>query len=161
MNSFSLFKNAKNPNESAVYALYSVGAILFLGISIFTILRTVTQTALLPQVPPLVYAVVAAYIVPQLIIAYGLYRCRKWVSTVFVVHVLISLVTFFIVMPYFQMQAQIQQSLISSSMYWALLLFTFTTRSYCSGKYFHVVAVPVYAVALLFLVASRVYLQIY
>jgi len=157
MNSIQKFRAAGNNKDRIIYTLYSLGALFFFGIAIFTGLRLLTHASLNTDTAALVFIVTGLYILLQGIVAYGLFYCQKWIRTIFIVHILCSLITFAVVMPFFQLNSFILNSLISSLLYWVLLLFTFTTSRYCTGTYLHLVFVPLYGFLLSLFIGLRLY----
>jgi len=158
MNSLIHLKQAETNIARLVYLLHTGLAALFFGIALFTLMRTVTQTALLPNVPLVVYVVIAFYAIPQFIIAYAFFRCQRWVISLITAHLVISVATFTIVMPVAGMHELIKTSVVSSVLYWALLFFVIATKKYTTGAYIHWFFIPAYTICIVLLIASRVYL---
>ena len=155
MNSFSQLRAAPNNTTRGIYALYILGALFYGGIAFFTVLRMITQVSLLPVVPPVIYATVGLYVILQFIVCYGFFCVRKWLVGVFGTHIVISIVTFVIVLPLAGLQELVTQSAISSLLYWALLLFTYSTREYANGPLFSWVIIALYALSMALLVGIR------
>jgi len=61
-------------------------------------------------------------------------------------------------MPVAGMHELIKTSVVSSVLYWALLFFVIATKKYTTGAYIHWFFMPVYAICMGLLIASRVYL---
>lgn len=158
MNSIQKIKTVSTRLDKIIYATYATTGLLFLAMAVFLMLRISTYAALLPSFPLVALCILTGYILLQLITAYGLFFCQRWVLLLFTTHVGITLITLFILLPLFDMNNLVLTSLLSSAHYWILLGFTFTTQKYCTGRTFHPIYTSAYALILLGLVFSRLYL---
>lgn len=155
MNTFTLIKGAQNNTAKAVYVLYALLGILFSGLTLFVVLRTVTQINLTAGLPVLFYVVIALYLVPPAILAYGFLSARKWLISVVAGHLAVTLLTASVLMPLTNQQSAITPTLISSGLYWAFLIFAYATRNYLKGSMINWLVLVPYVLALALSVILR------
>ncbi len=116
--------------QQVFYGLLFVASLFFVGGTVYTVLTTIRLLATLNPLPSAILIFTTVYVLMQVTLAYGFYTARLWITYALLSHTTLILLTAFVFLPLFGLNAYSHSTLLGAIPFGVLASITYAKRSW-------------------------------